>query len=500
MNAFVNAVKQNQTIGETFNGAVTNKTSGSAVLNFFGAAGNRSVELSKEFDLALSEDKQLAYRVALWTRDIRGGAGERQTFRNLLKHIEQHYSDDAIALLPKIPELGRWDDLLVFETDRVRKAAFNMIEDALNDRHGLAAKWMPRKGRVAEALRIHLGYTPKRYRKTLVTLSKTVEQQMCAREWDQIVFDHVPSVASARYQKAFNKHCGDAYRAYKEGLKKVNPETGQTERKINASAVFPYDVIKSVRSGDREVALAQWNALPNFLGDNKILPVVDVSGSMTSWNYYGQKANPKQTVTPLDIALSIGLYCADKQQGAFAGSFMTFSSQPTLQVLTGDLVNKINQMERSKWDMSTNIQAAFEEILKVAKTNRVSADDMPKILLILSDMEFDSCVTMQPTYSRYDNRRYDPYDRKPSKTNYENARVMFEQAGYALPTVVFWNINGRADNNPVKMHDSGTCLVSGFSPSVFKSILKTDMERYSPYNVMLDILSNERYDVVGLTK
>lgn len=382
----------------------------------------------------------------------------------------------------------------------VKKELKNKLEKMASPSY-LVCKWMPRKGPKAEALRQFLGYTPKRYRKTLVSLTKVVEQQMCAKEWDKIVFDHVPSVASARYQKAFSKHCGDAYKEYKAGLVKVNPETGQTERKINASAVFPYDVVKSVRNGDRDVAMAQWDALPNFLGDNKILPVVDVSGSMMSWSYYNQKPPVKSNVSPLDIAVSIGLYCADKQKGAFAGSFMTFSDEPKIQVLSGNLVSKMHQMESSKWGMNTNIQAAFNEILTTARSNNVPAEDMPKVLLILSDMEFDSCVKMTP-YSRYDGRRYNPgvSSNMTPQTNFEAARVMFENAGYALPTVVFWHINGRSDNNPVKMHDSGAALVSGFSPAIFKSILKTDMEQYSPYNIMLDVLNSERYDVSGLTK
>jgi len=482
MNAFVNAVKNDQLIGKTFNGAVTNRTSESRVLDFFSAAGNRAVDLKNEFDLALAENKSHAYRVALWTRDIRGGAGERETFRNLLKHIEKHYEDDAIKLLPMIPILGRWDDLLVFTSPKIKAKAFRMIKDALNDGNGLTAKWMPRKGVKAEELRKFLEYTPKRYRKTLSNLSKTVEQQMCAREWDKIVFDHVPSVASSRYQKAFSRHCGDAYKAYKEGLKKVDPETGKTERKVNVGAVYPYDIIKSLNNGDREVSLAQWEALPNYLGDNKILPVVDVSASMTSWGYYGQKPiDPKIKVTPMDIALSVGLYCADKQTGDFSGMFMTFSDDPKIQKLSGDLVSKITQMQRSHWSMSTNVEAAFEEILKVAIKNKVSAEDMPKVLLILSDMEFNSCI------------------KNPNQTMFNNAKEMYERYGYVLPTVVFWQINGRSDNNPVKMHDSNTAIVSGFSTSIFKSILKSDMERYSPYNVMLDVILSNRYDIEGLT-
>ena len=483
MNKFIAAVKKEAVLGETYNGALTLATSGSCVLDLFNAAGNRNVVLDKQFDLARDEDSKLAYRIALWTRDIRGGAGERQTFRNLLKHLEAHYADDLIKLLPKIPEVGRWDDLLVFETDKVKTEAFGMIKDALGDKHGLAAKWMPRKGTKAEELRRFMGLTPKSYRKLLVGLTKVVESQMCAKEWDKIVFDHVPSLASARYQKAFAKRCGDAYAVYKKGLVTVKAD-GTTERKINAAAVYPYDIVKSVRSGDRDVAKAQWNVLPNFLGDNKILPVVDVSGSMANWNYYGQRSPIKSKVTPMDVAISIGLYCADKQKGAFEGAFMTFSSKPKLQVLTGDLVSKINQMERAHWDMSTNVEAAFKEILDTAKRNQVDDADMPKVLLILSDMEFDSCAKDEAG---------EPI------TNYDRARALYAQAGYTLPTVVFWTINGRADNAPVAMHSTGTCLVSGFSPALFQSVLKTDMESYTPYNVMLDVLKNTKYDVEGLT-
>jgi Domain of unknown function (DUF2828) len=478
MNSFINAVKKEEVFGQTYNGALTLNTTGSRVLDLFNAAGNRNVVLNPQFDLARSEDPKLAYRVALWTRDIRGGAGERQTFRNLLAHLENHYSDELVLMIPKIPEVGRWDDLLVFETDKVKSVAFGMIRDALADGHGLAAKWMPRKGAKAEELRNFLGYTPKQYRKTLVNLTKVVESQMCAKDWMNINFDHVPSLASARYQKAFGRHCGDAYTAYKQGLVTVK-EDGTTERKINAAAVFPYDVVKSIHQGDRQVAEAQWKAMPNFLGDNKILPIVDVSGSMSSFSYYGQRAPIKSNVTPMDVAISIGLYCADKQQGAFSGAFMTFSGQPKLQVLTGSLTDKINQLARAHWEMNTNIEAAFQEILSTAKRNGVVDADMPKVLLILSDMEFDSCVR--------------------GSTNFENMKALYATAGYTLPTVVFWTINGRSDNAPVSMHQSGACLVSGFSPSLFKSVLKTDLEGYTPFNVMLDVLKNPRYDVEGLT-
>lgn len=483
MSAFMSAVRAAQVEGKTFNNADTFTTTGNPCLDFFGAVGNRDVVLDRQFDLAFSHDPKLAFRIAMWARDVRGGAGERQTFRNLMKHFEKHYVDQLILMLPKIPEIGRWDDLLEFETDVVRTAAFEHIRSALDAGNGLCAKWMPRKGSTAIALREFLGLTPKSYRKMLVRLSKTVETQMCAQQWKEIVFDHVPSVAAARYQKAFGRHAPEEYKAYREGLVKVK-EDGTTERKINAGAVYPYDVIKSINHGNRDVARAQWEALPNFLGDDKILPMIDVSGSMASWSYYGQKAPIKSNVTPLDIATSIGLYVADKQKGAFAGSFLTFSTSPTIQELTGDIVTKYNQMARAHWAMTTNIEAAFGQILRLAVNNSVPQEDMPKILLIVSDMEFDMCAR-------------GAYGKKV--TNYENARLLFEQAGYALPKVVFWNINGRSDNAPVTQHESGTAIVSGFSPAIFRSLLSANLEKYTPESIMLETVNVPRYDVEGLT-
>lgn len=350
--------------------------------------------------------------------------------------------------------------------------------------NALLGKWLPRKPKNAtEAkfiadLRKHLDLSPKQYRKILMNLTKVVETQMCAKDWDSINFDHVPSVASARYQKAFGRHCTTRYAEYKAGLVKVNPETGETERKINAGAVYPYDVIKSIDSGDRDVARAQWNALPNYLGDNMILPMVDVSGSMTAWSYYGHRNKPKATVTPMQIALSLGLYVANKQQGPFNGMWLTFSSNPRLERLTGDIVNMKNEMQTGHWEMSTNFERAFMEILRVARNNNVPQEEMPKILLVLSDMEFDAAR---------------------GGTNYQTASTAFENAGYNLPKIVFWAINGRSDNVPVSFRQDGTALVSGFSPTIFKSVLSGDLSKFTPESVMMETIMNPRYDIEGLT-
>ncbi len=432
-------------------------TSNPVVDLFYNIGASRGKNVIPAFVAAFVEDEDIAVRIALWARDVRGGAGERQLFRDILSYLDKNYSTTAVRVMNKVAELGRWDDLLVVE--KAQNYAFSLIAIALAAGDGLCAKWMPRKGPIANALRSYLELSPKEYRKLLVRLSKTVEQNMCAKEWSEINYNHVPSVAAARYQKAFFKHDADRYTEYRDGLK-----TGET--KVNAGAVYPYDVIKSVMRGDPDVAQAQWDALPNYVGDAKILPLVDVSGSMTC------PAGKNKTVTCLDVAVSLGLYCADKNTGVFKDTFLTFSSKPQLVNMRGNLLQKLEQMNSSDWEMNTNLHAAFERILQVAVRNKVPQADMPDTLLILSDMQFDCCTN-------YDDSAIEMIRRK------------YEAANYLVPKVVFWNLNAAYGNAPVKFNEQGVALVSGFSPAIMTSILGG--EDFTPETIMLEAIMKDRY-------
>lgn len=325
---------------------------------------------------------------------------------------------------------------------------------------GLVAKWSPRKGPIAKALREYMNETPKGYRKLVVNLTKVVETQMCAREWDKIEYGHVPSVAAARYQKAFNRHDAERYAEYKEALTRG-------DAKINAQAVYPYDVIKSVKNGDSAVAVAQWEALPNYLGDDKILPMVDVSGSMEC------KVGGNANLTCMDVAVSLGLYIADKQQGAFKDMWLTFSNDSHIEVLRGNLLNKIRRMRHDHIGYSTSIESAFRSVLATATRANVPAEEMPKYLLILSDMEFN------------------PAAFGANIKAIDMVRQQYEAAGYALPKIVWWNLNARQGNVPVKFDEQGTALVSGFSPAILKNILAA--KNFTPVDIMMDTIDSERY-------
>ena len=467
MNAFVNAIADQE--ARTENGMKARKSTAKACVDLFYKIGaSRGKNIVGDFTAAYVENEDVALRIAQWARDVRGGAGERQLFRDILVHLEKRDPDAALALLKKVPEVGRWDDIFVFQSPVLKSAAYTMLGDALRASNGLAAKWTPRKGKVAAEIRAFFGMTPKQYRKSLVALTKVVETQMCANDWDNINFSHVPSVASARYKKAFNRHT-TKFAEYVAALVKGDPTV-----KVNAGAVYPYDVLKGVSSYSRfdktetDHIIAQWAALPNYVGDANILPLVDVSGSMSC------PAGKNTSVTCMDVAVSLGLYLAEKNEGKFKDTFLTFSDKPELLHLKGNVVQKMAQMVKSDWGMSTNLHAAFEKILDVAVKGNVPQEEMPAMVLILSDMQFNQCV-------RHDDSAMEMIERK------------FAAAGYSVPQVVFWNLNS-SDNVPVKADKSGAALVSGFSPAIMKSLLSAELDQFTPEGIMLKTVMSDRYN------
>ena len=472
MSTFVEAV-QNQT-ARTENGMKARKSTANACVDlFFKIGAMRGKDVTREFVAAYVENKDLALRIAQWARDVRGGSGERKLFRDILVLLEKTDIESAKALLSKVPEIGRWDDIFVFESKVMKTAAYTMLGDALRAKNGLAAKWTPRKGAIALEVREFFGMSPKFYRKSLVEMTKVVESQMCAKEWDEINFSHVPSVAHARYKKAFGRNT-EKYGEYVKALVKGD----DPKVKVNAGAVYPYDVLKGVinhygsanyTKDQLDVVVKQWEALPNYIGDANVLALVDVSGSMTC------TAGQSGSVSCLDVAVSLGLYVADKNKGKFKDTFLTFSGKPELLHLKGDVVQKAQQMVKSNWDMNTDLVKAMDKILATAIAGKVDQSEMPEMLLIMSDMQFDQCA-------KFDDSAMQMIRRK------------FTDAGYNVPQIVFWNLNAK-DNVPVKYDTRGVAMVSGFSPAVMKSVLSADMENFTPEGIMLKALMVPRYDM-----
>lgn len=470
---------------QTENGMTTNSTSLNSCVDLFFKIGALRGEDKKRkisaFSKAFGEDPLTAMKILFWCRDIRGGAGERKTFREILTYLAKTKPETLKKNIGLIPEYGRWDDMLLLIGTRLEKDVLGEIACALEGKDGLCAKWLPRgngknreKKRWASAIRKYLGLEPKAYRKLLAELSNTVEQLMCSKRFEDINYSHVPSKAMSDYMTAFNRNDSEGFNTYLESLKKG-------EAKINTGAVYPYDITKNLKYGNSEGATEQWKSLPNYMEGSKerILPVVDVSGSMEV------PAGNNPNITCMDVAISLGLYISERNEGPFKDAFFTFSSSPKLEYLKGDLVDRYEQLSVADWGGSTNLEATFKVLLKKAVEGNLSEEDMPTTILILSDMEFNSATAQ----GWGNNSAWNPSAQKMIET-------MYKDAGFNVPKIVYWNIQSRQDNIPVRFNNQGTALVSGFSPAILTALLSGN--EFTPYSIMMDVINSERYNKVSI--
>jgi len=472
----VNAVRKEKKV-YTNNGARTNATSLYKVLDLFFIAGaSRNMndkKIIEMFDAALAENTLLALKCIFWARDIRGGAGERRFFRICMEHLRKDYNEIYKSMTQYVPEYGRWDDL--FFSNATALSNYRMIRTSLNNKNGLLAKWLPRKGNIAKIIRDKLGLSPRIYRKTIVRLSQTVEQQMCAKQWKHINYSGVPSVAINKYRKAF-------YRNDEARFTQFITSVTKGTKKINAKAIFPHTLVRAIYRGENERAVeAQWMNLPNYMEGSKdrILPICDTSGSMSI-----------NSNIPMDVSIALGIYISERNKGPFKNAFMTFSAKPEMHVTNGTLSQRLNQIRNAPAGYNTNLVACFNLLLETGIKHDLSNKDMPTKILVISDMEFDGTAS-----SYYVSAREQAKSSREFLSNYEIIKRNYTNSGYNMPSIVFWNVNGRAENVPATKDDR-VGLVSGFSPAILTSILSGKI--YSPSQLMLRTIDSDRYRQIKL--
>lgn len=486
MTSFINLVENQLNVTTTDNEAITPISTKNHLLDFFyhGAAlrneldDNRVIQL---FSNAFSQDKLLALKTLFYIRDIRGGQGERKVFRTITSWLSINYPEVIVANIPNFAVYGRYDDLIeLIVHDTVKEPILDYISKTINNEKETGAfsnlpKWLPsgvasskHTRKLANIIRQHIGLTSKEYRKFLTeyrTNMTIIETQMCAKKWSDIKYEQVPSKANLKYKKAFKKQDTDRYTKYIESVAK-----GET--KINASTLYPYELVKGYlqNCSKDDTIEALWNNLPNYCEEednlNSIV-VADVSGSMHS-----------PEMLPISVSISLAIYFAQRNKGAFKDTFLTFSDIPQLMKLNGNnLFDIVTNLSRAPWGMSTNIQAIFDLILGIATTNKLKQSDIPNRIFIVSDMQFNTAS---------DNTR----------TNYQVIEDKYKASGYEIPRLVFWNVNSTNNQVPITIDNSGTFLVSGLSPSIFKNVLKSKVT--SAEEMMLEVINQERYVLVSV--
>lgn len=514
MNNFLNNLKEKTNFTYTENGSITHRSTLNMVYDLFALGGSYRSRVDDDcaflFKKAYDENPALALKCLFYLRDIRGGQGERRFFRVCLKWLVKENPNLVIKNLKNIPEYGRWDDLFVLlgMGNKVNTAVMELIKEQLaldlesyqsspTAGVSLLAKWLPSENASAKetkknatTIRKYLGMSSRDYRKMLSTLRSRlnlVETMMSQGKWEEIQFDKIPSKAGILYKNAFAKHDYDRYKEFME-----NRQT-----KVNTKTLYPYDIAHmafnipwrvfgenyDVYSTDRLAIQKYWdNLIDIYEGkEENGLCIVDTSGSMCG--------------RPLETAIGLGAYIAERGHGPFANHFITFSSQPELVKFDGiDIVDKFQRAENANWNQNTDLKAVFDLLLRTAKINNASAEDMPTRLYILSDMEFDGCLMT-------------PYSIKGSSFDWgcrcnttednvntllENIAIEWKEEGYELPEVVFWNLDARSDRIAA-LTGGRFSYVSGSSPIIIQQILQNK----TGINIMLSkLLESGRYDAI----
>lgn len=471
----------------TLNGAAALKTTNRYLLDFYGILGAmrqwEESEVIKSFEKAFNENPELALKATFYARDIRnGGLGERTIPRTIWRYLAVNHPDVMRKNIIHIPFYGRWDDMWIFVNTPVENEMWDIVRyqfhDDLRDMDreksiSLLAKWMKSFNasskdskklalKTAKELRLSL----KDYRKTLSRMRKYIdvtERKMSGNKWHEIDYSNVPSKAMNIYNNAFVQHDLERFNNYLSNVR-------EGKDKINASTLYPYEIIEKYMYSEsyiNPVFEEQWKSLPNYILDDKtnILIMADVSGSMRG--------------RPMATAISLSMYFAERNHGMFQNYFMTFSRNPKLVEIYGKSVfEKCKNIERSEWNRNTNIEKAFKMVLSVALKSGISKEEMPKSIIIISDLEFDQMV------------------QDSDWLFYDSMEKQFNEAGYDIPNIVFWNVNSLSNVYHVASNRKGVQLASGSSAATFRAVI--DNIGCTPYETMLNVLNNPVYDRIKL--
>lgn len=477
---FAEAVKNETKWTRTENGAVALNTTGNACLDLFGSIGSLRgadpLRVQRLFEEAWKENPVIATKIVFYARDIRGGLGERETFRNLIHYMAIRHPEAVCPNIDLIGGYGRYDDLYALcdtplEDKMWEYARIQFQHDMIcmqdNLTVSLLAKWLKTADASSKRTRklgiytaLKLGMKVRDYKRTVRELRKYIdvtERKMSANEWDKINYEAVPSRAMMNYRAAFTRHDLERYKAF---IDKAN----KGEATIHSGTLYPYDIIEKIGgfySYDVDDTLeAQWKQLPNYVepGTNAIV-MADTSGSMRG--------------RPLASAIGLAIYFAERNTGAYHNLWMSFSGNPKFHMLKGDtLAQKLSSIDMGDWQMNTNLHAAFRKILDLAVNNNIPQNEMVKSIIVISDMEIDDCGDSDWSF-------------------YDHMRAEYARHGYKIPNVVFWNVDSRHDIFHADSKRKGVQLVSGQSASTFKNLVGSI--GMTPVEMMMKVIGDARY-------
>lgn len=461
--AYSTHLKKQTNFQQTENGAVTLKSSLNSCVDFFYSTLKTPEEYYSCFLSALAEDRLTAMKILFWHRDVRStGMGRRANFRYVLSKVNEWKWPNEDFTTTSVLHYGRADDLLSLLDTSSGKHALQEISKQLKAENALVAKWMPRESSKKKNYQFYarrianwMGWTSKEYRKNISALTSVVEQQMVAKDWDNINFNKVPSQASLRYKNCFIRNTSK-YFEWQQSLFNEN-----TSSKVNVGTLLPHQIIAKYSfwpSQKDDTLEAMWNSLPKV--NTNCLVIADTSGSMAG--------------TPLQVSVALALYFAERNP--YQG-FITFSEEPQWHSINQEdnLYFKLKTIESINCT-NTDMEATFQLLLETYQATKM----MPETLLIVSDMQFDEAIGSVESHWRQNTI---------SKVSFFNEmKLKFQTLNIPFPKIVFWNVREDSTGVPVSFDETGTALISGYNPSVMQSIM--NCEDLSPIEIMNQAIKN----------
>ena len=498
----------------TWNNAVTNESTLNFNLDMFAYSSRyykQNYEKNKNrFKNALIENDEIALANLLYTLDIRNGKGERALFKSYFSALIEMNKDYAIQILPYIPELGRWDYVFEGIGTEIEETIYELVRAYFmmdiknyneNKPVSLLAKWLPsikthnKKNYFAVKLAKKLNLTEKEYRKILSKLRDSlniVEKHITNKEYEKIEYISVPSKAMVKYKNLFftkdevrfkefieelkdskkakydNLFMNDFAKMYLDNLMKIGinyfyERTIKEACRLLFNNFFLKDLEENSQillqnlKNEKNLINTMWKKQSKIEFDKNVLVIADTSGSMEG--------------TPFETAISLAIYISQNNKSEeWRNKFIIFSSDCIeysydKDAEFTDIIDNIPLIAEN-----TNIDKVFKKIL-----NDSIEKNLPQLdeVIIVSDMEFDMVQD------------------KKDMSNFKHWKSEFAKYNYELPKIIFWNVARNVESFPVTKLDYGTCLVSGYSKNILKSII--DIENFDPIDIMLKTLEKKNY-------
>lgn len=460
---------------------LNNKQSNNYLMKFYAKANTLGYKYNEEivdlFKLAYEESPLKAIRILFYVRDKKDGLGKRTLFRLILNYLGSINDSIIKGNLNLIAEYGRWDDLYALYGTPLEESAINLFKkqikkDLDSQNPSTLAKWLKSENtssiiskKLATRTRELLGLTSKEYRKTLTELRSRigiVEQRLSSKEWSEIKYGEVPYFAMKKYTKAFSKNDKEGFQEFLN-FNKVNTNNRYINKDNLIEKIAPYNIIENMilenKNYDDDTYLELWGELPKYITES-------LGDSISILGLSGDILNNVQATPAAIASIGTALYIMDNNKGRFKNYIISSNPNNIRKIRSKLLRDKIYEVLELSQTKEVNIESALDIILFAAIKHNLDEENIPKRLFCITD---NNCEISILSKKGYINNHF-----LLNAEKYENIKDKWERAGFSIPKIILWNIDGRREDSTVIYDNENIIFAFGYSRKVFKTLVSGD--------------------------